>query len=45
MTDKMPLEGCTGNPYNVEFIIDTDVRCAVRIHYFAEEDVINGQVM
>ncbi|XP_059168403.1 probable E3 ubiquitin-protein ligase MGRN1 isoform X2 [Physella acuta] len=45
MTDKMPLEGCTGNPYNVEFIIDTDVRCAVRIHYFAEEDVINGQVI
>ncbi|CAL1530612.1 unnamed protein product [Lymnaea stagnalis] len=46
--DKMNLDensDTISHPYNVEFIIDSDVRCAVRIHYFAAEEVINGQVV
>ncbi|XP_005112498.1 E3 ubiquitin-protein ligase MGRN1 isoform X2 [Aplysia californica] len=35
----------TSIPYNIEFILDSDVRCAVRIHYFASEEVMNGQIV
>ncbi|KAH9505229.1 hypothetical protein Btru_059020 [Bulinus truncatus] len=48
VSDKMTVDGYvegTSTPYNVEFILDSDVRCAVRIHYFASEEIINGQVV
>ncbi|KAK7005205.1 E3 ubiquitin-protein ligase MGRN1 [Biomphalaria glabrata] len=46
--DKVAVDGhveSTSTSYNIEFILDSDVRCAVRIHYFASEEIINGQVV
>ena len=31
--------------YNIEFVFDSDVRCTVKIHYFAAEEVAGGQIM
>ena len=49
MADKVTMdgsvEGCLSTQYNVEFIFDSDVKCAIRIHYFCAEEIVNGQVM
>ncbi|GFN87244.1 E3 ubiquitin-protein ligase mgrn1 [Plakobranchus ocellatus] len=39
------VEGCLSTQYNVEFIFDSDVKCAIRVHYFCAEEVVNGQVV
>ncbi|XP_076459581.1 E3 ubiquitin-protein ligase MGRN1-like isoform X2 [Babylonia areolata] len=31
--------------YNIEFMFDSDVRCTIRIHYFAAEEVAGGHIM
>ena len=33
------------NRYNIEFVFDSDVKCAITIHYFATEEFNNGQLM
>lgn len=44
--EKVPLEQEDSNTlYNIEFVFDSDVRCTVRIHYFALEEVIGGQII
>ncbi|KAK7111292.1 E3 ubiquitin-protein ligase MGRN1-like isoform X2 [Littorina saxatilis] len=35
----------SGTLYNLEFVFDCDARCAIKIHYFAAEEVAGGQVM
>ncbi|CAG5132039.1 unnamed protein product [Candidula unifasciata] len=46
--NKVALDGgvdVSGNPYNVEFIFDSDVRCAIKIYYFAAEEFAGGHVV
>ena len=31
--------------YNIEFVFDSDVRCTIKVHYFAAEEVTGGQIM
>ena len=49
MADKVTMdgsvEGCFSPQYNVEFIFDSDVKCAIRVHYFCAEEIVNGQVV
>lgn len=33
------------NRYNIEFVFDSDVKCAITIHYFATEEFNNGQLI
>ncbi|XP_052071331.1 probable E3 ubiquitin-protein ligase MGRN1 [Mytilus californianus] len=35
----------TTNKYNVEFVFDSDVKCAITIYYFATEEFNNGQLV
>ncbi|CAG2194848.1 E3 ubiquitin-protein ligase MGRN1,Probable E3 ubiquitin-protein ligase MGRN1,E3 ubiquitin ligase RNF157,E3 ubiquitin ligase Rnf157 [Mytilus edulis] len=35
----------TTNRYNVEFVFDSDVKCAITIYYFATEEFNNGQLV
>ncbi|PVD38213.1 hypothetical protein C0Q70_00824 [Pomacea canaliculata] len=45
-TEKVPLDHEESNTlYNIEFVFDSDVRCTIRIHYFAIEEVIGGQIV
>ena len=39
-------EGLENDPsYNIEFTFDSDVRVAITIYYFANEEITNGQAM
>jgi len=31
--------------YNIEFTFDSDVKCAIKIYYFATEEIVNKQAM
>lgn len=39
------VEGCMNTQYNIEFIFDSDVKCAIKIYYFCAEEIVNGQVI
>lgn len=35
----------TSANYNIEFVFDSDVKCAITIYYFATEEIVNKQAM
>ncbi|GFR58746.1 E3 ubiquitin-protein ligase MGRN1 [Elysia marginata] len=45
VTMEGSMEGCMNPQYNIEFIFDSDVKCAIKIHYFCAEEIVNGQVI
>lgn len=34
----------TGKGYNVEFIFDSDMKCAIKIYYFCTEEITNNSI-
>lgn len=34
----------TGKGYNIEFVFDADMKCAIKIYYFCTEEIVNNSI-
>ncbi|UYV79964.1 RNF157 [Cordylochernes scorpioides] len=45
LLDGLSPDSPAPHAYNIEFIFDTDIRCAITIYYFCTEEITQNGVM